>query len=358
MTDLKPCSLFSASTLHAPYKLEISRSNSHGLVRSLVHFFKGALIAFASHAVVRWGTWIPCTFSHKWKAHVSTCLPHYALVPTFCRHPLGNPLQEREKLSGALTSWPYISLLLLSLVLTMTVSSTGCHKLSCNQQECFCGSCRDHVGRSGVRSCNCSKSKPFACPHAISQNGAFVLTTARFWPITQRQANSSLSEPLRDWAPVCSKTRGDLILLPAKQGASEKFKTSMPIYGSFKGASFQLRVWFARNCALSHSLSIVAAAWELKMCPTFRKEMRCSIIKPIHTNDQHSTEPWLQMLKWAISNCAGCLSSCQKISCLDREMLCRIKYVSFFMLPASSTLKNLWQGERSLQASLLSGTWQ
>lgn len=114
--------------------------------------FKGALNAFASHAVDRWGTWILSTFSCKRKAHVPICLPYQEFVLPSCRHPLGNPLQECKKSSGALMSWPYVSLFLLSLVPTMPVSFTGCHKLSHNQQKCFCGSHRDHVGT--LRGCN------------------------------------------------------------------------------------------------------------------------------------------------------------------------------------------------------------
>lgn len=170
--------------------------------------FKGALNAFASHAVDRWGTWILSTFSCKRKAHVPICLPYQELVLPSCRHPLGDPLQECKKSSGALMSWPYVSLFSLSLVPTMPVSFTGCHKLSHNQQKCFCGSHRDHVGILRVQFSDCPESKPFACPRVTGQNGAFALTTARFWPITQGQSNSSLSKPLEDRVTVCSKARG------------------------------------------------------------------------------------------------------------------------------------------------------
>lgn len=76
----------------------------------------------------------------------STC-PNFLQASTW--QSLTRTQEITQKLSGTLTSWPYISLFLLSLVLTMKVSSTGCHELSHNQQECLCRSRRNHGGDQG-----------------------------------------------------------------------------------------------------------------------------------------------------------------------------------------------------------------
>lgn len=116
--------------------------------------FKGALNAFASHAVDRWGTWILSTFSCKRKAHVPICLPYQEFVcPAFLQASTRQPLARMQEIVGRTNVMAIrFSLFLLSLVPTMPVSFTGCHKLSHNQRKCFCGSHRDHVGT--LRGCN------------------------------------------------------------------------------------------------------------------------------------------------------------------------------------------------------------
>lgn len=180
--------------------------------------FKGALNAFASHAVDRWGTWSLSTFSCKRKAHVPICLPYQEFVcPAFLQASTRQPLARMQEIVGRtnvmairFSLFAFTSPNNASFVHRMPQTFSQPTKVLLWKSSWPCGDLER------VQFSDCPESKPSACPRVIGQNGAFALTTARFWPITQGQVNSSLSKPLEDRATVCGKARG---LDPA---ASEK----------------------------------------------------------------------------------------------------------------------------------------
>lgn len=301
-------------------------SNSHVLVRSLVHIQGGAkCICIACSGQMR--DLNPFHILVQAKSACSHMPTLSRICPAFLQASTRQPLARMQEIVGRTN----VMAIRFSLsAFTSPNNASFVHRMP----QTFSQPTKVLLWKSSwpcgdlerVQFSDCLESKPFACPRAIGQNGAFALTTARFWRIMQGQAFAfqtvrRSSHSVRQGKGVWSRCQW--------KRASEKFETSMPVlYGSLQGASFRLQVWFTRNYAPSHWLCAVAAAWELKMCPTFRKEIRCLIIKPIHSNVQRSTQLLVQKLRWAMCRM---LSSCQKINCLDGERLCHIKYDSFFL---------------------------
>lgn len=182
-------------------------SNSHVLVRSLVHIQGGAkCICITCSGQMR--DLNPFHILVQAKSACSHMPTLSRICPAFLQASTRQPLARMQEIVGR-TNVMAIRFSLSAFTSPNNASFVHWMPQTFSQptKVLLWKSSRPCGDLERVQFSDCLESKPFACPRVIGQNGAFALTTARFWPIMQGQANSSLSKSLEDRATVCGKAR-------------------------------------------------------------------------------------------------------------------------------------------------------